>query len=108
SLTPFLDSQSLREDQAITRPVDLDDFELKFFVFDALELRRRLLVLAAGSHFFALEVENLGDGYKAANTRYIDNQTTFVVIDDPCLEQFAVFVLIFSNAPLPFCICSLE
>src|SRR5581483_2489638 len=33
ALAPFLNGQALREDQAIARSIDLDDFELQFFVF---------------------------------------------------------------------------
>src|SRR5712692_6216601 len=46
ALSPFLDGQPLRKDQAVTRPIDLNDFELQFFVFHTLEFGRRLLVLA--------------------------------------------------------------
>src|SRR5437879_7301194 len=108
ALTPFLDRQTLRKDQAVTRPVDLDNFQLQLFVFHALELGRRLLVFSTRRDFFAFEVENLGDGYKSSNTSNIDNQTTLVIVDDSGFEQFAVFVLFFGNAPLALSVGSFQ
>src|SRR5579884_1278316 len=49
ALTPLLHSEPLREDQAVTRPVNLDDFELEFFVFHGRKLGCRLLILAASA-----------------------------------------------------------
>ena len=46
TLAPFLDSESLGEDQAIARPVDLDNFELQFFVFHALQFGCSFLVFS--------------------------------------------------------------
>src|SRR6266516_1970121 len=46
ALSPFLSCQSLRENQAVTCPVNLDDFELQLLVFHALQLGRRLLIIA--------------------------------------------------------------
>src|SRR5271167_3001352 len=59
ALTPLLHSQSLRENQAVARAVDLDDLEGEFFVLHALQLCCRLLAFAARGNFFALEVEDL-------------------------------------------------
>ena len=67
ALSPFLDGQPLGQDQAVACSIDLNDFELQLFVFHALQFGCRLLVLATGSHFFALEVENLGDRHKATD-----------------------------------------
>src|SRR5262249_36422219 len=67
ALTPFLDGQALRENQAIARPIDFDDFELQLLVFHRLQLGCRLLILASCCDLFTLEVENLRDRHEAAN-----------------------------------------
>src|SRR5579875_875766 len=67
ALSPFLDGQSLRENQPVARPVNLDDFELQLFVFHGRQLGCRLLILPAQRDLFTLEVENLRNGYEAAN-----------------------------------------
>src|SRR5438034_8292077 len=46
ALAPFLDSEALGEDQAIARPIDLDNFELEFFVFHALQFGCSFLVFS--------------------------------------------------------------
>src|SRR5579859_1312095 len=100
SLAPFLDGQAFRKDQALTFTVDLNDFQLQLFVFHALQFGRRLLVLAARSHFFARKVEDLGDGHIAADTGHIDDQAALIVVDDSRLEQLAVLILFLGDAPL--------
>ena len=100
TLAPFLDGQPLGKDQAIACPVDLDDFELQFFVFHALQFGRRLLVLPTGSHFFTLEVEYLGNGNKTPDTGHIDNQAPLVVVDNAGFEELTVFILLLGDAPL--------
>src|SRR5438128_6075316 len=77
TLPPFLRSQSLREDQTVACPVDLNDLEREFFVLHALEFGRRFLVLSPGGDFFAFEIEDLGDRYEPANASNIDDQATF-------------------------------
>src|SRR5579859_1990066 len=59
TLAPFLDGQTLGEDQAIARPINLDNLELKLFVFHALKFRCRLLALATRGNLFTFEVEDL-------------------------------------------------
>src|SRR5207302_692484 len=76
--------------------------EGQILAFHALQLGRRLLVLTPGRDFFAPQVKNLGDGHETANAGDINNQAALVVVNHSCLEQFAILVLLFCDAPLPF------
>src|SRR5437660_1026431 len=59
ALTPFLDSQALRENQPITCAIDLNDLELQHLVFHRLKLCRCLLILATCRNLFPPEVHDL-------------------------------------------------
>jgi len=53
ALTPFLNGQTLREDQTIACAVNLNDLELQLFILHTLQLAFLHLVLAAGCDIFA-------------------------------------------------------
>ena len=108
ALSPFLLGQALRKNQAVTRAINLDDLELQFLIFHALQLGCSLLVFAARGDFLALEIENLRDGHESTNAGHVDNQAALIEIDNSCLEQFVILVLLLGDTPLAFCICSFE
>src|SRR5947209_13943910 len=58
-LTPFLDSQALRENQSIACAIDLNDLELQHLIFHRLQLGRCLLILATCRNLFPPEVHDL-------------------------------------------------
>src|SRR5579863_1732532 len=101
-LPPFLDGEAFGENQAVARSIDLDDLQLEFFVFHGLELGRRLLAVAACRHFLALQIHDLRDRHKAANAVDIDDQATFVMVDDPRLQKLVAAILLLGYAPLAF------
>src|SRR3989442_12340987 len=59
ALSPLLHRQSLRKNQAVACPVNLDNLELQLLVFHALELGRCLLVITTRRNFFPFEIKNL-------------------------------------------------
>src|SRR5260370_17173936 len=56
ALSPFLNSQALRKNQAVACAVNFDNFELQLLVFHALAFDSAFLFFSTTSHFFPLHV----------------------------------------------------
>ena len=107
-LPPFLSGEPLGEDQAVSRAINLDDLELELLCLSYPGAWPLFPGYRHPGDLLAFEVENLRDWHEPTNTGHIDNQATFIVVDDSGLEQFVILILLFRDTPLPLCICPFE